>query len=137
MLKISRRCFAVVAVSLTLVWMGLKNIVPRFNIPLIKDRSFPRNQDIKVVDRVKRIEDKCEEHRERLHIDEKLYAEIENKLSFTSVSNIQNNFLLFKMINFSQSCTTKIKALPSSGVKHPRLHLQAGPTSSSHNGKSK
>ena len=137
MLKISRRCFAVVAVSLTLVWMGLKNIVPRFNIPLIKDRSFPRNQDIKVVDRVKRIEDKCEEHRERLHMDEKLYAEIENKLSFTSVSNIQNNFLLFKMINFSQSCTTKTKALHSSGVKHPRWHLQAGPTSSSHNGKSK
>ena len=85
MLKISRRCFVVVAVSLTLVWMGLKNI-PRLNIPLIKERSYPRNQDTKVVDRVKRIQDKCEEHRERLHIDEKLYAEIENKLSFTSVS---------------------------------------------------
>ena len=99
MLKISRRCFVVVAVSLTLVWMVLKNI-PRLNIPLTKEKSFSRNQNTKVVDRVKRIEDKCEEHRERLHIDEKLYAEIENKLSFTSVSNIQNNFLLFKMIQF-------------------------------------
>merc|ERR1712012_33306 len=80
MLKISRGL--IVPVSITLVCFVIS---PHLNIfTLAEDKSFSRNQENKDVDRVKMIEDKCDEYEERLRQDYEKYEEVENELEFTS-----------------------------------------------------
>ena len=76
MVKISRRLktfarrFSIVSVSFTLTFIGVVNL----NIFRICERSFSRNT--KVVDnRVKRMEEKCEQYRERLRRDHVVYGD--------------------------------------------------------------
>ena len=76
MVKISRRLktftrrFSIVSVSFTLTFIGVVNL----NIFRISEKSFSRNT--KVVDnRVKRMEEKCDEYRERLRRDHVVYGD--------------------------------------------------------------
>ena len=82
MLKMSRGW--IVPVSITLLCFVISPHLNTFT--LAEDKSFSRNQENKDVDRVKMIEDKCDEYEERLRQDYEMYEDVENELEFTSVS---------------------------------------------------
>ena len=85
--------------------------------------------------RVKKMQELCEEHKARLQKDYEDYRKIEKEFSYLSVNFLSFYKDCFKIFDFSLFYTINTNILHSSGVKYPRLHQQVGLTSSFHNGR--